>query len=165
MLEKQVKTVYLGIGSNLGDRIKNIQDTKIRLYQNNIRILKCSSYYETLSWPDTNNPKFINIVLKTETRMKALELLDNCKKIEKSLGRKKSIRNSPRICDIDILDYGNKTTKGSINLPHPRMHKRNFVLLPLFEIDKNWRHPSSKHHIKSLIFSLPASDITSIKLI
>ena len=163
-LEKQVKIVYLGIGSNLGDRFRNIEKAKISLTENQIIIIKSSSYYETLSWPNKNYPKFLNIVLKVKTNLEVINLLNICKKIEKSLGRKKTSKNSPRECDIDILDY-NKTNNlaKNINLPHPRMHKRNFVLIPLFEIDKNWIHPRSKQHIKSLILTLSNTDITSIK--
>ena len=88
-----------------------------------------------------------------------------CKQIETSLGRKKAPRNSPRTCDIDIIDYNQKITVNGINVPHPRMHLRNFVLIPLFEIEKNWRYPNSKRYIKNLIFSLSNSDIRSIKLV
>ena len=165
ILEKQAKTVYLGIGSNLGNRIKNIEDAKLRLFKNNINISKSSSYYETLSWPNPNHPKFYNIVLEVITKLNENDLLRICKKIEKSLGRKSSYRNAPRVCDIDILDYNKKTSKININLPHPRLHRRNFVLIPLFEINKEWRHPKTKQHIKSLIFSLSNRDIRSIKQI
>ena len=165
ILEKQAKTVYLGIGSNLGNRIKNIEDAKLRLFKNHINILKSSSYYETLSWPNPNHPKFYNIVLEVITKLNENDLLKICKKIEKSLGRRSSYRNAPRVCDIDILDYNKKSSKININLPHPRLHRRNFVLIPLFEINKKWRHPKTKQHIKSLIFSLSNRDIRSIKQI
>ena len=152
--ENQVNKVFLAIGSNLGDRLRNIELAKIMLSDNSIKILKSSSFYETLSWPNIKNPKFLNVVLEIETNLQPLSLLDLCKKIEKSLGRKKSEKNSPRICDIDILDYDTKNQKNGINLPHPRMHQRNFVLLPLFEINKEWVHPKSKDHIKTLILKL-----------
>ena len=100
----------------------------------------------------SRNPKFLNIVLKAETKLNKSRLLNICKEIEKYLGRKKSSKNSPRECDIDIIDYDNKTNKYFVNLPHPRIHLRNFVLIPLFEIAKNWKHPVSKQHIKTLIF-------------
>ena len=86
--EKAAKIVYLAIGSNLGNRINNIEMAKIKLSENKIKILKTSSYYETLSWPDNNNPKFYNIVLKVKTNFDVMKLLSICKKIEKSLGRK-----------------------------------------------------------------------------
>ena len=163
--ENQAKEVFLAIGSNLGDRFRNIELAKIMLSYNRIKILKSSSFYETLSWPNIKNPKFLNVVLEIETNLQPLSLLDLCKKIEKSLGRKKSKKNSPRVCDIDILDYGKRNENNGINLPHPRMHQRNFVLIPLFEISKKWIHPKSKDHIKTLILKLSKKDITSIKQI
>ena len=85
--------------------------------------------------------------------------------MKKKLGRKKSFKNSPRECDIDILDFNNRKINGQIILPHPSMHKRNFVLLPLFEINKAWKHPLKKQDIKAFISSLPNRDIRSIKQI
>ena len=165
MLEKQANIIYLSIGSNLGNRKKNIEKTKFELYSRGINIIKSSNYYETLSWPNPKNPKFYNIILKVSSNLKILELLKICKQIETSLGRKKAPINSPRTCDIDIIDYNQKITVNGINVPHPRMHLRNFVLIPLFEIEKNWRNPNSKRYIKNLIFSLSNSDIRSIKLV
>ena len=165
MSEKQAKIIYLSIGSNLGNRKKNIEKTKFKLYSKGINIIKSSNYYETLSWPNPNNPKFYNIILKVSSDLKILELLKICKQIETSLGRKKAPKNSPRTCDIDIIDYNQKITVNGINVPHPRMHLRNFVLIPLFEIEKNWRYTNSKRYIKNLIFSLSNSDIRSIKLV
>jgi len=165
LLENQAKIVFLAIGSNLGNRFKNIELAKVALSHSKIKILESSSFYETLSWPDPKKPKFINIVLKIETKIDPLNLLSFCKKIEKSLGRKKSEKNSPRICDIDILDFDKRSIKNGIILPHPRLHQRNFVLIPLFEINKNWVHPKSKNHIKTLISKLSNKDITCIKQI
>ena len=164
--ENRAKIVYLGVGSNLGNRFINIEKAKIMLIENQIKIIRSSSYYETLSWPNFNHPKFLNIVLQVRTSVDVANLLKICKQIENSLGRKKTLKNFPRECDIDILDYDNQNSvvKG-INLPHLRMHKRNFVLIPLFEIEKNWIHPKFHQHIKSLIFSLSNTDITSIKKI
>ena len=86
---------------------------------------------------------------------------------KKQYDKRATKKNSPRICDIDIIDFhGMKLNiKSKLNLPHKRMHKRNFVLLPLFEIEKNWKHPSKKLDIKTLISLLPVDDITSIKQI
>ena len=165
MSEKQAKIIYLSLGSNLGNRKRNIEKTKFKLYSKGINIIKSSNYYETLSWPNPNNPKFYNIILKVSSDLKILELLKICKQIETSLGRKKAPKNSPRTCDIDIIDYNQKITVNGINIPHPRMHLRNFVLIPLFEIEKNWRYPNSGRYIKNLIFSLSNSDIRSIKLV
>ena len=163
--EKQVKFIYLGIGSNLGNKINNIEKAKFELIKNDIKILQSSSYYESLSWPNTKNPKFLNIVVKIKTHLTPLKLIKKCKEIETRLGRKKMPKNSPRVCDIDIIDFKNQRMENDLILPHPRMHTRNFVLLPLFEIDKDWKHPVLKLNIKKLISSLSNSDIRSIKQI
>ena len=161
-LENQVKNIFLGIGSNLGNRISNIEKAKSILLENNINLISSSNYYETPSWPDPNKPKFINIVLKVTCNQKPLELLNLCKNIEKKLGRKKASKNSPRICDIYIIYFERLVLNGSLNLPHLIMHERNFVLFPLFEIERGWIHPVKKTNIKKLIFSLPSKDIRSI---
>jgi len=158
--------IYLGIGSNLGNKINNIEKTKYFLKLNGINIIKSSSYYETSSWPDPSKPKFINIVIQSNTKLSPKKYLSIIKSIEKKLGRKKtSKRNLPRECDIDIISYKNQILDGHIKVPHSQMHKRNFVLIPLFEINKNWVHPKSKINIKNLIFSLSIKDISSIKKI
>ena len=157
--------IYLGIGSNLGNKRLNIEKAKFKIIENNIKILQSSNYYETLSWPNKKNPKFLNIVLKISTNLKPIKLIKIFQNIENSLGRKKAPRNSPRICDIDIIDYKNMQINKGITLPHPRLHLRNFVLLPLYELDKSWKHPIFKDDIKTLILSLPNRDIRSIKQI
>ena len=155
--------IYIGIGSNLGNRIENITKAKYFLDLNGINITKYSSYYETLSWPDPSKPKFINIVVQSNTKTSPEKLLKIFKSIEKKLGRKKKSKNSPRTCDIDIISYNQKILTGNITIPHKRMHKRNFVLIPLFELNKNWFHPKTNENIKKLIFSLSIKDIRSIK--
>ena len=163
--ENQVRSIYLGIGSNLGNKINNIEKAKFQLIQNKIEILKSSSFYESLSWPNPNNPKFLNIILKVFCNLKPLELLKLCKIIEAKLGRKKTYKNSPRTCDIDIIDFDGIVLKGKLNLPHSRMHERSFVLFPLFDLEKDWVHPVKKTNIKELIFSLSNQDIRSINQI
>ena len=165
ILENPAKHIYLGVGSNLGNRKKNIEQAKLKLIENNVKIIETSGFYESLSWPDPKKPKFLNIVLKVFTSLSSIKLLNLCKEIEICLGRKKNVKNSPRECDIDIIDYKSKIMSGQISLPHPLLHNRNFVLLPLYEINKAWIHPVTKHSIKSLILSLSNSDIRSIKQI
>ena len=161
--ENPAKIVYLGLGSNLGNRKANIEKAIIELLKNKIIILKLSSYYESLSWPNPKNPKFLNIVIKVNTKLKPKILLSICKKIESLIGRKVSLKNSPRECDIDLIAYKNKVFKGDISIPHSKMHLRNFVLIPLYELNKNWFHPVLNISIKNLIFSLSIKDIRSIK--
>ena len=157
--------VYIGIGSNLGNRISNIEKAKYYLRINGINILKSSSYYETLSWPDSKMPKFINIVVQSNTKISPKKFLQISKSIEHKLGRKKNSKNAPRTCDIDIISYRNKIIFDELIVPHERMSDRNFVLIPLFEIAPNFVHPKTKKSIKRLIFSLPIKDITTIKQI
>ena len=169
MLEKQAKIAFLSIGSNLGNKRKNIELVKLKLKKNNIKIIKSSKNYETLSWPDKNKPKFLNIVLKINTSLSPKNLMNKCFFIEKELGRLRNKKNEPRTCDIDIIDYDQKVIKArksqSLTIPHPKMHKRSFVLLPLFEIAKTWIHPLKKASIKDLINALDSEDLRTIKLI
>ena len=168
MLESQAKIAYLALGSNLGNKRKNIELAKFKLQNNKIEIIKISNNYETLSWPNKKNPKFINIVLKIRTFLSPYELLKTCHIIEKELGRKISNKNEPRTCDIDIIDYDQKIIshkKNNLITPHPEMHKRNFVLIPFFEITKSWIHPINKKEIKNLIKLLDIQDLRAIKLI
>ena len=167
-LENQVKQSYLAIGSNLGNKIANIHIAMSELEKNKIKIKKISSHYLSKSWPNPLMPSFINIVIKIETVLIPLELLKICNFIELKLGRTRSKKNDPRTCDIDIIDYEKKILNIRSNkliIPHPEMTKRNFVLLPLFEIDRGWKHPESKISIVNLINSLPIKDLRSIKQI
>ena len=102
-------------------------------------------------------------MIQLNTNLHPIQLLDIFQKIEKQIGRKKGKKNSPRVCDIDIISYGNIKLTGNISIPHKRMHQRNFVLIPLYELNKEWIHPKLKINIKNLIFSLPIKDIRSIK--
>ena len=169
MLEKQAKIVFLSIGSNLGNRKKNIELVKNKLEKNKIKIIKSSKNYESFSWPDSKKPKFINVVLKIETIYTPDELFDKCINIENELGRKRNKKNDPRTCDIDIIDYDKKifkkVKKHLLTIPHPKMHMRNFVLVPLFEINKTWKHPVKKVSVKELINRLKIKDLKAIKLI
>ena len=168
LLENQVKLSYLAIGSNLGDKIANITIAKFELQNHKIQIVKSSSNFLSESWPNPSKPKFINCVIKIKTYLSPIDLLKVCNLIEKKLGRKRSSKNAPRLCDIDIIDYDQKTLNfkaDNLILPHPRMTERSFVLLPLFEISKSWKHPETKINIVKLIDSLPIKNLRSIKQI
>ena len=166
MLEKQAKIAYIGIGSNLGNKKKNIELSKYLLEKKRIKVLKVSNMFESLSWPNTKNPKFINIVIKIKTTLTPPNLMKACLDVEKSLGRKRFKKNQPRTCDIDVLDYDRKIiNQKNLKLPHPRMHTRNFVLLPFFEINKTWIHPLKKIDIKKLLSFIKESDLIAIKLV
>jgi len=169
MFEDQVKIVYLSIGSNLGNKKKNIELAKCGILNENIKIIKSASNYESLSWPNNNKPKFINTVIKIQTILPPDILMNKCLKIESNLGRVRKKKNEPRICDIDIIDYDQKIiitkTNEKLIIPHPHMHKRNFVLLPFFELNKRWIHPVIKKGIKKLIYELNFKELSTIKII
>ena len=166
--ENQAKFVYLGIGSNLTNKKLNIEKAKFQIEKNGIKIEACSSFYETDSWPNNNFPKYFNIVLRAKTFFKPQDLLKKIKEIEVLIGRKTSLKNYPRICDIDIIDYNQKNLKINNNnqkliIPHPKLHERNFVLLPLYEIAKNWLHPKKNKKISELLRDLSVNNLRSIK--
>lgn len=128
---------YLGIGSNVGNRRKNIKTAidKIRKLATT-RLIKASRIIETepVGGP-SGQPKFLNACVKIQTRIPPRKLLTNLKKIEKELGRTASVRNGPRTIDLDILLYGTQTINTrSLVIPHPRMFEREFVLKPLGEV-------------------------------
>ena len=168
--ENLVNVAFLSIGSNVGNKKANIEKAKFLLCENSIKIIKSSNIYETFAWPNQNHPKFYNIVIKVITKLKPVNLFFIIKDIEKKLGRKKTLINRPRTCDIDILDYKGQIyklccNKNKLTIPHPRLHNRNFVLFPLFEIEKNWKHPVKKRKIRDLIDKLDNFSLYSIKQI
>ena len=169
ILGNQVNYAYLALGSNLGKKIKNLELAKYQLYKNDVKIIKTSSFYRSKSWPNSKFPDFINAVLLVKTKLLLPELFKQIKFIEKLIGRVKVPKNYPRICDIDIIDFNGKCLSTSFNfqsieVPHLNMHKRNFVLMPLYEINQNWIHPKIKKNIVNLLFSLSDNELRSIKL-
>ena len=129
-------TIYLGLGSNLGDRKANIDRSVSLLVENDINILKHSTIIETDPVGGPKQNKFLNSVIKAETELSPLELLTVINKIEEQLGRVRTISNGPRTIDIDILIYDNlEINDPDLSIPHPRMLERDFVLIPLKEIE------------------------------
>ena len=169
-LENQVNYAYLALGSNLGNKISNLIKTQQLILESNIKIIKSSSFYKTKSWPNKNFPFYVNSVMLVKTSLNPTKLFNTIKSIEIKIGRKKAIKNHPRVCDIDIIDFNGKVynlgeNKKKISIPHKSMHLRNFVLFPLFEISKKWSHPILKTNIADLISSLPPDELRTIKLI
>ena len=151
--------IYLNIGSNLpskeGGRENNILKAISCLKKLNLNLLEISSFYQTPSYPNNLDPKFINLCVKLESNLKSSELLNEIKKIEKKLGRTRIKKNEPRTCDIDIIDFNGKIIKNDeLETPHPRLHLRNFVIYPLKEIEPNWLHPVFDKKIDSFFQEL-----------
>ena len=162
--------IHLNIGSNLdskfGTKYKNISIAVDLLLNSKIKVEKISNFYTTPSYPDNNLPKFINIGLLIKCNYTHSELLKKTSLIEKKIGRIKTKKNDPRVCDIDIIDFNGLVIKSNLlNLPHPRCHLRNFVLYPIKEIDPSWSHPILHKNIDFLIDDLsPKSRIEITRL-
>lgn len=143
---------YIGIGSNLGNRQENCLHAIELLQKRGIIVKKQSSMYETEPWGVKNQPRFINIAIEIETVLKPRELLKTLKDIEREVGRKDSFRWEPRVVDLDILLFDSTILKeDDLKIPHPLMHKRDFVLRPLCEIAPDITHPLLKVRICDLI--------------
>ncbi len=136
-MDKRKNTVYLGLGSNLGDRMINLRAAIRELETLSIDLLQYSSVYESEPWGADSLHIFLNMVLEIETELSPIDLLHACQLIEQNLGRKKKTKDryENRIIDIDILSYADLVyTSGDLKLPHPEIAKRNFVLIPWQEI-------------------------------
>ena len=166
--------IHLNIGSNLnskfGTKFENISIGINLLINSKLRINKISNFYETPSYPNKKFPKYANIGLIAEYGFSHTKLLAEIRLIEKKIGRTKSLKNSPRVCDIDIIDFNGqiiqkKIGNNKVYVPHKRLHNRNFVLLPLFEINKDWFHPKLRKNIVFLLSNLSSEQLLGIKIV
>ena len=156
MADPVKKTVYLSLGSNLDDRAKNLSDAIAALANPRVRVVRVSSVYETEPVGYLEQPWFLNCAVQVETELGALELLRALRGIETQMGSKKLIAKGPRQIDMDILLYGNEVIDTpELQVPHPRMHLRRFVLQPLAEIAPDTQHPVSHLSIADLLARTP----------
>jgi len=146
------KTVYLGLGSNVGEREQNLQAAVERLHSRELRITRLSSVYETEPQGIKNQRWFLNMVAEAETELFPRQLLGRIVKIERELGRRRGIANGPRTIDIDILFFGNAIVQtGELTIPHPRFAERRFVLAPMAELEPDLRDPVSRKTMRELL--------------
>ena len=144
-------TVYLALGSNLGDRLTNLKQALSSLTPQ-LDVKAKSQVYETPPWGFEDQPKFLNQVIKAKTYLDPEPLLKHLKRLEVALGRKESFPNGPRLIDIDVLFYDDLVlNKPSLIIPHPRLHERGFVLLPLVELAPDLVHPVHKKTIREML--------------
>jgi 2-amino-4-hydroxy-6-hydroxymethyldihydropteridine diphosphokinase len=157
----QTATVYLALGTNLGDRMANLR-AAITALPPFVRILACSPVYETEPWGFTNQPAFLNQAIAGETDLSPADLLVHLKRLETTLGRRPTFRYGPRQIDIDILFYDDLILESpALVLPHPRLHERAFVLAPLADIAPNLLHPQLGKSVHELLVGV---DRTGVEL-
>lgn len=156
--------VYLGLGSNIGDRYKNIFDALEHLKnENGIKVGQKSRLCETVHHGGPEQPDYLNAVVEINTDKEPEDLLRICLDIEKRMGRIRKEKNGPRNIDIDILFYGNSVIeKADLKIPHPLLQKREFVLFPLYEIAPNLFHPVLKMTVKEMKERLPENGIIKL---
>ena len=150
------KTVYLSLGSNLGDRAANLRAAIEKLAALGT-VDAISSFYETEPVEFASQPWFLNCAAKLNTEKMPRQLISAILSVERSMGRQRTQKNGPRIIDIDILLFGSSVIEtASLTVPHPRLHERRFVLEPLAEIAPEVRHPVYKRTMRELRDALPA---------
>ena len=151
-----MKLAYLSLGSNLGDREHNLAAALKRLPAPDLRILRVSSTYETEPVDYTAQRWFLNLVVEAETGLFPMQLLARVGKIERALGRVRTVPKGPRTIDIDILLYGNAVVRGAkLEIPHPCMHERRFVLAPLADLAPDLRHPVTHRTVREMLEAAP----------
>lgn len=145
-----LKTVYLSLGSNLGDRRQNIEDALDRLAAERIQVTRRSSFYETEPQDVKEQPWFLNLVAACQTTLFPLQLLAILLRVEREGGRiRGNTPKGPRVIDLDILLYGSRVIESPrLTIPHPRMLQRRFVLEPMLEIAPALRHPATKQPLQ-----------------
>jgi 2-amino-4-hydroxy-6-hydroxymethyldihydropteridine diphosphokinase len=156
-----VKTIYLSLGSNLGDREQMLQSALDRLHGADLRILRVSAVYETEPVGFKEQRLFLNLAAEAETDLFPMLLLARIQKVELQLGRKRTgPPNGPRSIDIDILLYGRFTVHSArLEIPHLRLHERRFVLAPMVELAPDLRHPTLGRTMRELLAGLEGQKI------
>lgn len=144
-------SIYLALGSNTGDRLANLR-AAINSLSPQVMVQAESRIYETEPWGYADQPAFLNMAIRAETDFSPLELLTHLKFLEKSLGRIPSFQNGPRLIDMDILFYDDLTLETpTLVIPHPRLHERAFVLIPLSDIASGLIHPGLGRSVLELV--------------
>lgn len=155
--------IYLALGTNLGNRLENLR-TALASFAPQIRILQESGIYETEPWGFTDQPPFLNMVVKAETGLSPLDLLRRLKELEASLGRTPGFRNGPRLIDLDILFYDDLTLDmPGLAIPHSRLHERAFVLVPLADVAPELVHPALGRSVRQMLEHLDVSGVKPAK--
>ena len=162
-----IDDIYVGLGANLthpvfGSPQQTLEQALRILAARGLGIKAVSAWYESAPVPRSDQPWFINGVARIETALDPAALLQLLNDVETELGRTRSVRNEPRLVDLDLLAYGSQIQENGPppTLPHPRMTERGFVLLPLKELAPNWLHPKTSKSINDLLDALPPGQTT-----
>lgn len=151
------KTVYLSLGSNIGDRARNLHVALEQLAAPDLRVIRTSPAYETEPVEYTAQRWFLNQVVEAGTELLPMQLLLRIGRVERALGRVRTIPKGPRTIDIDILFYGRSIVRSArLEIPHPRMAERRFVLSPLADLAPDLRHPVTGKTIREMLDAAPA---------
>jgi 2-amino-4-hydroxy-6-hydroxymethyldihydropteridine diphosphokinase len=151
--------ILIALGANLpssaGKPAETLRAALKALGSQGVDVHAVSKFYATPAWPDPNDPPYVNAVAHVETALSPPALLATLHNVETVFGRRRSERNAPRTLDLDLLDYEGRIGPGPPELPHPRMANRGFVLIPLYDVAPDWRHPVTGRSVQSLIADLP----------
>jgi 2-amino-4-hydroxy-6-hydroxymethyldihydropteridine diphosphokinase len=159
-----LKKVYLSLGSNIGAREANLKAAVRGLEAARVNVLRASPVYETEPMENTKQAWFLNLVVEGETKLMPLQLLERTLRIERELGRVRRIPKGPRIIDIDILLFGHTVMNSKeLEIPHPRMAERRFVLVPLAELDPEIRHPLTGKTVREMLEAAPPGIVRPVK--
>lgn len=152
--QRRYINVYLSIGSNIGNRKDNLRAALALINKEIGKTARESHLYETEPWGNTAQEPFLNQVVMANTTLEPRDLLTALSRIERELGRDRKEKWGPRVIDIDILFYGKRIVRDKgLEIPHPELHKRNFVLVPLMEIAGDMEHPILKKQIDELFMA------------
>jgi 2-amino-4-hydroxy-6-hydroxymethyldihydropteridine diphosphokinase len=151
---------YIALGTNLGDRSANLR-AALEAFPPDVRVLAESHVYETPPWGYADQPAFLNMAVRTETDLEPEALLGYLKQLEAQLGREPSFRNGPRRIDLDILFYDDLVLdESSLSIPHPRLHERAFVLVPLADLAPDLRHPVLGQTVREMLATNDSAGIS-----
>ena len=152
--------VYLALGTNLGDRLENLRTT-LALLPPQVIVTATSRVYQTPPWGYLDQPDFLNMAVSAQTDLPPLDLLVYLKKLETRVGREVTFKNGPRLIDLDIIFYNNLILDTpTLRIPHPGVHTRDFVLLPLSDLNPDFQHPVLGHTVRAMLSQLDTAGIT-----
>jgi 2-amino-4-hydroxy-6-hydroxymethyldihydropteridine diphosphokinase len=158
-----LKLVYIALGSNVGDRAEHLRQAREQIDAPDLRLLRASSIYETAPRDVEDQPWFLNQVIECETDLFPRQLLARLQKIERGMGRKRRVAKGPREIDLDILLFGDAVVKApGLEVPHPRMAERRFVLEPLAELVPEKRHPGTRRTMREMLAGVAGQVVRKI---